>query len=53
MKHFIATFVALVLLVVSTKAQECSYMQLRQGAVYAYNMFDAKDKPSGSVTYNV
>ena len=53
MKHFLSTFVAFVFLAVSAMAQDCSYMQLRQGAMYTYNMFDAKDKSSGSVTYNV
>ena len=43
----------LLLAAVCANAQNCSYMQLRQGAVYTYNMFDAKDKPAGSVTYTV
>ena len=52
-KHKLVLTFAFLLANVSVKAQDCSYMQLRQGAVYTYNMFDAKDKPSGSVMYNV
>ena len=54
MKH-ISTLLLLLVAVVtpSAKAQVCNYMPFKQNSKFTYTMYDGKDKPAGTLTYNV
>ncbi|MDT0606890.1 TapB family protein [Croceitalea rosinachiae] len=55
MKKQFFTSLMLLLCFIAVKAQDnCStFYPMTEGATYQYNLYDKKDKPSGSTTYNV
>ena len=53
MKGLIFSLLAFVVLCGQTRAQDCMGMPFKTGMQFEMSMFDAKNKPTGKVSYNV